>query len=164
MTPLKWKTLILLLAACVGAIAEETIEAKWDELGPLLGTSKVSLLLPEGAEIQGMVLRVEPDGLRLKVQRTSDRKVMPKGERLIPRASVSLLRSTQYRGFARLLCGVGLPAAVVGAVVTQNIDIYEGPAVVAVPAVIAAGAIGAGVGGYYIGKRIDRKVTYIRVR
>jgi hypothetical protein len=35
--------------------------------------------------------------------------------------------------------------------------------VVIVPASAAAGAVGAGIGGYYIGKRLDRKVTEIRV-
>ena len=153
----------LLLVAASQAAADETVEVKWDVLGPMIANRKIALALPDGTEIQGKALAAGPDGLRLKVSKTSDRKVMRKGERLVPRASVSVIRMTQHHGIARLLVPAGVLAVSVAVVATRDIDIYEGPLVVVVP-VVAAGAIAGGtVAGYYVGKRMDRKITYIRV-
>jgi hypothetical protein len=41
--------------------------------------------------------------------------------------------------------------------------LYEGPAIMLVPAVTAAGMAGVAVGGYYAGKRLDKRVTEIRI-
>jgi hypothetical protein len=148
----------LLLAA-----GPRDIQSKWTDLAPLVTDRKIALVLPAGTHIQGKVLAVEPDGLRMKVTKTSDRKVLAKGERLIPRQSVSVLRLTEYRKAGRLLCTVGSVAVVAAIIASQDIDLYEGPLVVIVPAVSAVGAVGAGVGGYFAGKRIDRREVYIRV-
>lgn len=145
------------------AAADETVETKWNALRPLIVNQKIALELPDGTEIQGKTLAVGPDGLRMKVSKTSNRKVMRKGERMIPRASVSVIRMTQHYGFARLLVPAGVAAASVALVATRDIDIYEGSLVVVVPAVAASGIAGGTIAGYYVGKRIDRKVTFIRV-
>jgi hypothetical protein len=140
------------------------IELSWNELGPRLADHKVTTVLPGGTRIEGKVMQVEPDGLRLKVTKTSDRAVLRKGERLIPRQSVSVLRVTEYRKLGRLLvptAAVGISAGVVAA---NYPNIYVGGAVVAFPAVIAGGLTGLAIGGYYAGKRIDRRITEIHVR
>ncbi len=76
-------------ALLLGASARE-VQAKWGELAPLVTDRKVALVLPAGTHVQGKVLAVEPEGLRMKVTRTSGRKALEKGERLIPRREVSI--------------------------------------------------------------------------
>ncbi len=149
-------------ALLLGAGARE-VQAKWGELAPLVTDRKIALVLPAGTHVQGKVLAVEPEGLRMKVTRTSDRKALPKGERLIPRQSVSVLKLTEYRKLGRLLCTVGSVAVAAAVIASQDIDVYEGPAVIIVPAVATVGTLGIGVGGYFAGKRIDRREVLIRV-
>ncbi len=140
-----------------------TISLKWNELYPAVGDRKIALVLPDGTEIQGKVRQVAADGLRLHVSKTSNRSSVPKGNALIPRTSVSVIRVTDYRKLGRILCTVGAVAGSALAVGASSIDLYEGPALIIVPAVSVAGTVGMGVAGYYIGKRIDKRVLYIRV-
>ena len=156
----------LLLAvgnAILLAAGPREVQSKWDELAPLVMGRKIALVLPAGTHVQGKVLAVEQDGLRMKVTRTSDRKVLAKGERLIPRQSVSVLHLTEYRKAGRILCTVGSVALAAAIIASQKIDLYEGPLVVIVPTMATVGTIGVGVGGYFAGKRIDRREVLIRV-
>ena len=97
------------------------------------------MALPGGVYIEGKVVEVEPSGLRLKISRTSDRAVQPKGEHLIPRQSVSVLHIAEYRKLGRLLGTLGAAAAAAGIAAANYPDLYEGPVTIAVPAVVAAG-------------------------
>ena len=143
--------------------APRQMELSWNELGPRIEGEQVALVLPGGTHIQGKVRYVEPNGLRLWVSKTSDRKILSRGEQLIPRSSVSVLRVTERRVLARPVCAVGAAAAAAAIVLAGTSDFYEGPGVVIRPAVAVGGSIGMGVAGYYVGKRLDRKVTEIRV-
>ena len=139
------------------------LQLPWNELGPRITGHKVALVLPNGTHIEGKVRDVEPNALHLKVSKTSDRELLPKGERLIPRQSVSLMRVTEYRKLGRLLVTSGALAVAAGIVATNYPDLYEGATVAIVPAVTAGGLVGVGLGGYYAGKRLDRTVTEIQV-
>jgi hypothetical protein len=139
------------------------LQLKWNELGPRIQDKKVALVLPGGTYVEGKVQRVVPDGLWLRVSKSSDRKAQPKGSHLIPRQSVSMLQVTEYRKLARLLVTAGALAAAAGIVAANHPDLYEGPAIVIVPAVTAAGMVGVAVGGYYAGKRLDKRVIEIRI-
>jgi hypothetical protein len=139
------------------------LQLKWNELGPRIEDKKVALVLPGGTYVEGKVQRVVPDGLWLRVSKSSDRKAQPKGSHLIPRQSVSMLQMTDYRKLARLLVTAGALAAAAGIVAANHPELYEGPAIVIVPAVTAAGMVGVAVGGYYAGKRLDKRVTEIRI-
>jgi len=139
------------------------LQMKWSELDSIIAGRKVALVLPSGTHIRGKVLKVEPEGLRLNIAKTSDRKAQPKGEHLIPRQSVSVLRYTEYRKIGRLIGTLALPAAVAAGALAATPSYLEGGAIA-----VAAGAgtgcvVGAVIGGYYIGKRVDKKVTEIRV-
>ena len=139
------------------------LQLKWNELGPRIEDKKVALVLPGGAYIEGKVQAVQPDGLRLRVSKTSDRKEQPKGSRLIPRPSVSLLQVTEYRKLARLLVTAGALAAVAGIAAASYPEPFEGAMYVVVPAVAAGGIAGVAVAGYYAGKRLDKRVIEIRI-
>ena len=112
---------------------------------------------------EGKVIGVQPDGLQMKVSKSSDRHVQPKGRQLIPRQSISVLQVTDYRKLGRLLGTTGAMAATAGIVAAQNIGVSEGPGIIVIPAMAAAGTVGAGIGGYYVGKAFDKRVTEIRV-
>ena len=140
------------------------LELPWTELGAAIADAKIALVLPSGTHIQGKVLSVDADAIRLHVSKTSDKKDIAKGDREIPRQSVSFVQVTRYSKVGRIACTLGLAAALGLAVAVQDVDVYEGPAVAIVPAVTAAGVAGGAVGGYYIGKRLDRHVTEIRIK
>ena len=156
---------VLLWAGCGWAWGGEPrqVQLKWEELGPSITNQKVAFVLPDGTYVEGKVLGVQPDGLNLKVSKTSDRKTQPKGKHLIARQAISVLRVTQYRKMGRLLGTVGAMAIAGGIAAAMYPDLYEGPLIVIVPAVVAGGITGSGIGGYYAGKAFDKKVTEIRI-
>ena len=161
--PTKLVSLLLIAPFMICADNPATATAKWSDLPGLVTNRKVALVLPAGTQVEGKVLRVEPEGLRIRVSKTSDRGAVAKGERLLPRQSVSVLRLTEYRRLGRLLCTAGAMATAGIIVAAQDMDLYEGALVAIVPAVAAGGTAGLGVAGYFIGKRIDKRVIYIRV-
>jgi hypothetical protein len=115
--------------------------------------------------VEGKVRGVDPDGLRLKISKTSNKKAQPKGVHTIPRQSVLFLQLTEYRKIGRLVCTAGAVAATGAflALGARDTGISEGPLVIVLPAVAAAGTVGIGIGGYYFGKAVDKRVTDIRV-
>ena len=139
------------------------LQLKWNELGPRIEDKKVALVLPGGTCIEGKVQVVGSDGLRLRISKTSDRKAQPKGMHLIPRQSVSTLRVTEYRKLARLLVTAGVLAAAAGIAAASYPEPFEGAMYVVVPAVTAGGMAGGAVAGYYIGKKLDKRVIEIRI-
>jgi hypothetical protein len=164
------RRLVAALAAslCIGhgtlwAAGPRRVALKWSELAPRITDRKIALVLPDGTHVEGKVRNVVTSGLELRVSKTSDRKVIRKGEQLIPRGSVSVLRVTEYRKLGRILLATGALAATAGIVAAKYPDVYEGPALIAVPAVVAGGMVGVAAGSYYAGKRIDKRVTEIRI-
>jgi hypothetical protein len=145
------------------AMEPQSTELRWSELSARVTGRKIALALPEGAAVEGKAIAVTPDGLRLRISKTSDRKVAPKGELLVPRKSVSLVSVTEHGWIGRVLCSLGAGALTAALILNAGSNVYEGALVVVVPASAAAGGVGAAVGGYYIGKRIDRRTTEIRV-
>ena len=139
------------------------LQLKWSELGPRIEDRKVALVLPGGTYVEGKVQRVVPDGLWLRVSKTSDHQAQPKGSHLIPRPSISMLQVTDYRVFGRLLVTAGAIAAVAGIVAASNPDVSEGPGIVAIPIIAAAGIVGAALAGYHAGKKLDKRVIEIRI-
>ncbi len=156
---------VWLWVGCGWARGAETgpVQLRWDELGPRITNKKIAFVLPDGTHVEGKVLAVEPEGLRLNVKKSSNRQIQPKGKHLVPRAGLSLVRVTEYRKLGRLLgttAAIGVTGGIVAALYPA---LYEGALVVAVPAGIAAGITGAAIGGYYAGKAFDKRVTEIRI-
>ncbi len=153
-----------LACGCVqGGALPQQVRLTWGELEPSVAKKKVAFVLPDGTQVKGKVIAVEPDGLRMKVTDSSNRQSQPKGNQLIPRRVVSVLQVTDYRKLGRLLGTAGAVATAAAIVAAQDIDIYEGPALIIVPAVAAGGTVGAGIGGYYLGKALDKRVTEIHI-
>jgi len=154
----------LLCAAAAWAGPADPITLKWNELAPRVLEKTVSLILPSGVAIEGKVRAVEPDRLVLDVGKTSDRRTLAKGLQFIPRSMVAILQLVEHRRAGRIVGTAGMLAA--GAAITlaaTNSGYSEGILVVAAPAAGAVGTLGLGIGGYYFGKAIDKRVTIIRI-
>ncbi|MCL4401752.1 MAG: hypothetical protein M1436_03675 [Acidobacteria bacterium] len=133
---------------------EDRIQLTWGELAPRILERKVALVLPDGKHIKGKVQGVWPDSLRLRVGRR---------DRSIPRESVSVLRLTEYGTRGRWLAVAGTLGAASVVTAAKYPDLYEGPAVAIVPAVVAGGMAGLAAASYFIGKRLDKHTIEIRV-
>ena len=85
--------LALIALACGGSLqlaaAQEPARLYWDELKPVIVNENISIDLPDGAHLVGIVHDVWPDALALDVEWTSDPVNYPTEHRSIPRASVS---------------------------------------------------------------------------
>jgi hypothetical protein len=151
-----------LLWACAAWAGQ--ISIPWSELAPRTTGKTVQLVLPDGATVQGKVRGAGSDGLLLDVSKTSDKRAHPKGIGTIPRSSVSVLQLTEYRKIGRLAFTLGSLAAA-GALLSLGArdSSLEGPLVIILPVAGAAGTAGIGVGAYYFGKAVDKRVTEIRI-
>jgi len=74
-----------------------------------------------------------------------------------------MLQVTDDRVLGRVLVTAGAVAAVAGIVAAGNPDVSEGPGIMAVPVIAAAGIIGAALAGYHAGKKLDKRVIEIRI-
>ena len=138
------------------------MEVRWNELSPLILGHTVTLVLPGGAAISGQTVAVRDDVLVLDVRRTSDSRVQPKGSATIPRSSVTTIQMQETRGVGGRVLGtiVGvLVGMVAGGEIVAHSNMSEGPGVSTFTAVGVSGAVG----GYYLGKSVDRHTTTIRV-
>ena len=141
----------------------QQLRLKWEELDSRIMHKKTAFALPDGTRLEGKVLGVEQTGLHMEVTKSSNRRAHPKGDQLIARDALSVLRVTEYGKKGRLLGTLAAVGIACGIVAAQQIDVYEGPAVIIVPVAIAAGIGGSAIGGYYAGKAYDKKVTEISI-
>ena len=154
----------LMFAASLQAAGPQEISLRWNELEPAIAGRQVQMVLPGGARIEGRALVVQPDALVLRITRTSDKKLQPKGETALARSSVSVLRVVKS-GIRWRVIGITVGTALVAAAGTtisirthvnaENLAKYIGYG--------SAGMLGAGVGGYLVGRRADRQTTMIRI-
>ena len=154
----------LLLTQSLWAANPMELSVRWGELEPTVAGKHVGMVLPNGAHIEGRALVVQPEALIIKITKTSDRKVQPKGEASVPRSAVSVLQVMNYSVRWRIIGTILGPAlaAVVGTMAFFRVagDWDELPKYIGF---CSAGMFGSGVGGYYLGKRADRHVTTIRI-
>ena len=163
-SPFRAIALVLLMCAGQALVLAESrpLELKWGELSPIIGGQRVQLVLPEGTAIKGEAIAVREEALVMDVQGTSNAKAYPKGSATIPRASVTLIQVERRRGswgrklgtVVGVLSGVvlgGYAAAVTADSASAGIATFLG--------IASAGTVG----GYYVGKRLDKQVTLIKI-
>lgn len=134
---------------------------RWAELEARIKNRNVSFVLPDGTYVQGKVLGVEPDNLRLKVNETSNAAVQSKGESLIPARSLSVLRVMETGKKWRIICTPAVPIVVVAAIARIAGSLPESGA--SGENAVAAGVGAAFAGGYFLGWALDRKTTEIEI-
>jgi uncharacterized protein YcfJ len=138
------------------------LELKWGELSPIIGGQQVQLVLPEGTAIQGEAIAVREEALVMDVKSTSNAKAYPKGSATIPRASITLIQVERRRGSwgRKLGTVVGvLSGLVLGGYVAAETADSAGPGIATFLGIASAGTVG----GYYVGKELDRRVTLIKI-
>jgi len=156
--------LVLLLCACHVLVlaGSKPLELKWSELSPIIGGHRVRLVLPEGTAIKGEAIAVREDALVVDVKSTSNREAYPKGSATIPRASVTLIEVERRRGsWGRNLgtvVGV-LSGVVLGGYVAAVTADSAGAGIATFLGIASAGTVG----GYYLGTRLDKQVTLIKI-
>jgi hypothetical protein len=84
-------TLVLAGQAQVFA-ASAAVELRWNELHDMIYRHTIELTLPGAVTVKGDVAAIREDALVLNIKRTSDAKAFPKGDAVIPRSSVTLLK------------------------------------------------------------------------
>jgi hypothetical protein len=163
-------TVTVLGLSANGFASERQIEIRWSELGAFLqggkligGGAKAMLMLPNGTIVEGQIAGVEKEQIALNVSKSSDKQAYPKGRVSIPRSLVTTIRLTQTKGYGRafgtiagLLGGAGL-----GTLVALSYD--DQSASSAARAGVLGLWAGTTVGGYYVGRSLDRKTTIIRI-
>ena len=154
--------LMALLGWCrVSGLAEsKPMELRWNELAPLIVGHRVEVVLTEGPKIKGEIISVREDGLVMDV--TSRAKGYEKGSASISRSAVNLIKVERTRGSWGRTMGtvIGVMSGVVlGAYVGAKIDAPVGAAI----PVFLGTASAASLAGYFAGREIDRRATWIRV-
>ena len=138
------------------------LELKWGELSPMIRGQQVQLVLPEGTAIQGEAMAVREEEFVMDVRSTSNAKAYPKGSATIPRASITLIQVERRRGSwgRKLGTVVGvLSGVMLGSYVMVKTTHSDGPAIATFLGIASAGTVG----GYYVGKELDRRVTQIKI-
>jgi hypothetical protein len=144
------------------APAAGSIELRWSELPPLLQGNRVHVTLNDGTTVQGDVLAVRDDGLILDISRSSRRAAYRPGSGTLARTDVSVIRIERSSGgWGRHLGTLigALSGVVIGGYVTGE---TTDSASAGIPLFLTV-ASAITVAGYYGGRRLDRKVTTIRV-
>jgi hypothetical protein len=155
-------TLVVICMLQPGIHAQSNpVELKWSELSPVIMRQDVEMSLP-GATIRGEVISVRDDALVVDVEKTTDSKSMPKGNALIPRASVTLLKVIRAPGRGGRTMGT-----TVGVISGLTIGGYTAGTTANSPGtgipIFLAVASGIAIAGYFLGKKLDSKTTLIRV-
>ena len=73
-------------------LQSKQVQISWEELSALVIDRKISTTLPDGTRLEGEALAVRPEALVLDVQKTSNKKLHPKGQTAVPRPAVSEVR------------------------------------------------------------------------
>jgi len=160
---MKMSTMFLatcLLTHTLCAADPKEVSLRWTELEPAVAGRQIRMTLPNGPQIKGRVLAVEPQALRIQITKTSDKLVQPKGEISLPRTAIPVLQVMRY-GIRWRIFGTAIGPVLVGAA-GASVAARGAGTVNDLPKYIGYGAgavIGTGVGGYFLGKRADRHVT-----
>ena len=134
----------------------------WDELGNLVIEQTISTVVSGGTRLQGEVLAVRPASMVLDVHKTSNRKLFPKGQAEIPRASISEVRVIRHTTAGMRVAG-GILGAIGGIAAVTGLGFATDSAAVLIPGMILI-IPGAAVAGYYAGKLADRRTTRLTIR
>ncbi len=158
-------SLVLSLALVATTVQAESqpVELKWSELGALITGHTVEFTTKEGVKLSGDVVSVRPDSLVLEAKRTSNAKLFPKGGATISQESIDTIRLIRIKGKAgraiATTLGV-LSGLTLGGYAALQTGGDSAPAVIATfLAVVGATTVG----GHFIGRAADRKVTTIHV-
>ncbi len=119
--------------------------------------------LTDGEILEGQVLDVGSDDLRIDVKETSNSQDYPKGQNSVRRSLVSVVRLKEVRGNWRAIgAAIGLGVTVpLGIGFVQHGDNEGNPELAATIAAVLIG--GGAAAGYFGGRAADRRVVVITI-
>jgi len=138
------------------------VQIAWEELVALVVDQRISTTLPDGTRLEGDALAVRPEALVVDVQKTSNKKLHPKGQTEIPRSAVSEVRVIRVRGIAMRII-LGILGGFGGAYASVGLAFVTDSAAVLLPAILLGIPLAA-IGGYYAGKLLDTRVTHLLIK
>ena len=153
---------VALVAQSPATAAPKPLELKWSELSHAIQGRTIELTLPGGTTVGGEVTVVREDSLVLDVHKTSDSNAYPKGNAILPKASVTVLNLKETHSAWGRKMGSGL-GALTGVLAGGYIAAKTAPSAGSGLAIFGAIAGVGAVGGYYLGKAADARDTLIRV-
>ena len=147
-----------LLCAPLRAGQPKQIELDWNEVSSAAGGHKIRLVVPPGVRLVGRLESVRSDALMMKVNKSSDRTLVDKGFREIPRSSVSTIQVVRKGCLWRsVFTSVGVVVGIASAGVLAFVNDPD----VGGRATVSAALFGIPVGGYVLGNKLDQNVTQI---
>ncbi len=89
--------LVLVWVAPLQAGAPKEVAVRWEELAPLVEKREIETVLTNGVHVRGRAEKVLPEALEVRVKKTSDAAVIPKGRTRIARELVTVL-TVRWKG------------------------------------------------------------------
>jgi hypothetical protein len=155
-------TVWVLFSHAVFAVDQHEISIPWNDLSAVVVGRTIRMILPNGPRIEGKAVVVEPEQLRVRITKTSNPRVQPRGQALIPRTAVSAMQVVRYGVRWRITGMIAGPLLVAATAVTVVAHTGAGNLNTAA-GLTAGGILGGAVAGYYTGKRADRRIVTIRI-
>ena len=149
---------------CVGLAQAENrpVDLKWSELAAVVTGQTIEFTTKEGVTLRGNVVSIRPEELVLEAKHTSNPKLFPKGGATVPRTSVDTLRMIKTKAAWGRRLGTTL-----GLVAGLTLGGYTAARTGGSDAAILTTFLGitgaTTVGGFFLGRSADRKVTTIRI-
>jgi hypothetical protein len=136
--------------------APRVVRLQWRDLDRLTRGRSISLVLPSGIELGGIVASVEKEELILDVRKTSNKQAYPKGRATVPRPEVKRCRVVTKNSHTWAGVGGGIGAAIGTLVAIPVAQCCSSPAKSAALAIAIPAAV-----GYLLGREADRAVMDI---
>ncbi|MBN8734425.1 MAG: hypothetical protein J0L64_28070 [Acidobacteria bacterium] len=152
--------LLTLVVSSAEARGPKQQRLAWDALGGVIEGKKITMVMPDGTEIRGKAVAVESEGMRVKVSRTSNAAAVAKGEQLIARDQVSVVKLHRSGWKWRVILTLVAPVVLVSAIAAAG-DLPEQGAEGG--AAIGAGVWGSMAIGYLAGWKLDQRETVIEI-
>jgi len=144
-----------------GAATDQIRQTPWEGLSVIVG-QKVRVVMPDGARIEGKVTGLESDALAVEIAKTSNKAAYPKGQFLVPRATLRALDMVVPSTWRWRIAGVAAGAVVGTACGIVAVDSIKNDPPGATFAGFGGAALAMPVLGYFLGRAADRRaITYV---
>lgn len=159
---LVWLAVACQALPCGGAPRVQTVDARWEEIRPLILNLRVEVSGNDGTVAVGVVEQVAHDHILLRVSSAAGASAA--ATQSVLRGSVETIKFQRVQGRGRVLWStlLGCAGATLGVLIGARETFGEdgGADAVAAAAAIAAGGAAA---GYAIGQRRDTRTMIIRI-
>jgi hypothetical protein len=148
------------VSAPLSAAQREQRQIPWEGLSEVVG-HRVSIVMPDGARIQGKALSVETDALAIDISKTPNKSAYPRGRFLVPRATLTAV-DVDHSTMRWSLVTIGVTVAIGGFLAVLAISLRNFRSAHAYEPALAAAAVGVPVAGVLLGRHADKRtITYV---